>query len=360
MPSDKILLLGIGAQVGEGQNGYRGLVRQCEGRSRWFDVFVGGRRTLLLLPHCAHETEALARQRPDQALVVATVADRVPRDIEASGQRRIRDDAPLPDGADEIILANNALSVADQEIEKIENLRRDRNHIFTATQLAPISVEQAILEEIAQVAVPSSGINPSRGTVARARRRKIRPLLGKCELLVKQARPHLGILVSDNDAEQPPMTQATATVPQGYVLDATGGERLVHFRNPGNMFIKVDPVKGASKHALGTQQVPAGAGIPIHRHFQMDEVFYVLEGSGIFILNDEHHPFEKGATIFIPRNTWHGFANPDQELLLLWVVTPAGLEGYFRETCNPPGALRKQLTGEQVNEIARKYGTEFR
>jgi quercetin dioxygenase-like cupin family protein len=98
---------------------------------------------------------------------------------------------------------------------------------------------------------------------------------------------------------------AQAAAPQGYVLDATGGEHLIHFRNPGNIFIKLDPTKGSDHLALGTQQVPVGAGIPIHRHFKMDEAFYVLEGGGTFILNDAPHPFEKGGTIFIPMNAWH-------------------------------------------------------
>ena len=39
----------------------------------------------------------------------------------------------------------------------------------------------------------------------------------------------------------------------------------------------------------------------------MDEAFYILEGSGTFILNDARHPIEKGGTIFIPKNAWHGF-----------------------------------------------------
>jgi quercetin dioxygenase-like cupin family protein len=34
---------------------------------------------------------------------------------------------------------------------------------------------------------------------------------------------------------------------------------------------------------LGTQQVMVGSGIPIHRHFKMDEAFYVLQGGGTFI-----------------------------------------------------------------------------
>jgi quercetin dioxygenase-like cupin family protein len=150
------------------------------------------------------------------------------------------------------------------------------------------------------------------------------------------------------------------TEAQGYVLGAAEGEHLVHYRNPGTIFIKVDPVKGSMNVACGTQQVPVGAGIPIHRHFDADEAFYVLDGGGTFILNDVRHPFEKGGTIFIPKNAWHGFANPDHELLLLWIVAPPGLGGFFRETCNPPGVPRKQLTKDQVNEIARKYATEFR
>lgn len=162
------------------------------------------------------------------------------------------------------------------------------------------------------------------------------------------------------------MTRARAfapqgrVAPQGYVLGADEGEQLVHFRDHGRIVIKAGSATGSDNLALGTQQVTVGAGIPIHRHFQMDEAFYVLEGSGVFILEDARHAFEKGGSIFIPRNSWHGFANPDHELLLLWTVSPAGLDGFFRETCNPPGVPPKQFTREQINEIARKYATEFR
>ena len=156
------------------------------------------------------------------------------------------------------------------------------------------------------------------------------------------------------------LTQAQAAASQGYVLDATEGEHLVHFRDHGKIFIKVGSATGSDNLALGTQQVTVGAGIPIHRHFRMDEAFYVREASGNFILNDVRHPLEKGGTIFIPKNSWHGFANPDHELLILWIMSPAGLDGFFRDTCNPPGVPPKQLTREQINEIARKYATEFR
>jgi quercetin dioxygenase-like cupin family protein len=156
------------------------------------------------------------------------------------------------------------------------------------------------------------------------------------------------------------MTPAQTAALQGYVLGVTEGEHLVHFRDAGKIFIKVGLATGSNSLALGTQQVPVGTGIPIHRHLRMDEAFYAPEGSGIFTSNDVRHPFDKGGTIFIPRNVWHGFANPDHELLLLWIMAPAGLDGFFRDTCNPPGVPPKQMTREQVNEIARKYATEYR
>lgn len=156
------------------------------------------------------------------------------------------------------------------------------------------------------------------------------------------------------------VSRARAAEPKGYVLGAGEGEQLIHFRDHGKISIKAGSATGSGNLALGTQQVTVGAGIPVHRHLQMDEAFYVLKGSGVVTLNDAGHAFEEGGTIFIPKNSWHGFANPDHELLLLWIMQPAGLDGFFRETCSPPGAPPKQLTREQIREIARKYGTEFR
>ncbi len=112
-------------------------------------------------------------------------------------------------------------------------------------------------------------------------------------------------------------------MPQGYVLGPREGEHLV--LRGGDIFIKVDPTGGSRGLAMGTQQILVGAGIPIHRHLEMDEAFYV-----------------------------------DSELILLWTVAPSGLECFFREVASRPGAPAIQRTKERLNEIARRYGTEFR
>lgn len=153
-------------------------------------------------------------------------------------------------------------------------------------------------------------------------------------------------------------THAQAQNPPGYVLKSAEGEHLI--QRGGDIFIKADPVQGSKGLAMGTQQVLVGVGIPIHRHFEMDEAFYVIDGAGTFLLEDVRYPIEKGDSIFIPKSAWHGFQNPDRELLLLWIVAPPGLEAFFREVATRPGVPPTQRTKEQLNEIARRHGTEFR
>ena len=133
---------------------------------------------------------------------------------------------------------------------------------------------------------------------------------------------------------------------QGYVLGAREGEHLIHFRDAGNIFIKVDPVKGSDNFALGTQQLPKGSGIPVHRHFHMEEAFYVLQGSGTVTLNDVRQTCERGGTICLPKNTWHGFGGSGtQELVLLWIMMPPGLDGFFRANLQP---TRRTAKGTQL------------
>jgi len=153
------------------------------------------------------------------------------------------------------------------------------------------------------------------------------------------------------------MAEAQRTGAQGYVLGLNEGETLV--RPSGNIVIKADPTKGATGMAMGTQHLKVGAGIPVHRHEQ-DEILFISDGGGTAIMGEARVPVEKGATIFIPKGVWHGVENAVTDTHLLWIVTPPGLEGFFREISGTPGAPPKPLTPEQRNEIAKKHGTTFK
>src|SRR5580693_4931728 len=70
----------------------------------------GRRLGIAFLTNETHETIAPARQRPDEALCVAIVADRTPDGIDACRHCGVGNAAPAPDRGDEIVLADDAIA----------------------------------------------------------------------------------------------------------------------------------------------------------------------------------------------------------------------------------------------------------
>ena len=99
----KIFLLRIAAHVDEGKHGDGGPVGQRQGRARLLVDFIrrsaGGCRFvgIRLRAHGADEAQALARDGADQLLLLAAVADRLSRGVDAAGQGRVRHDPAAPD-----------------------------------------------------------------------------------------------------------------------------------------------------------------------------------------------------------------------------------------------------------------------
>jgi len=151
---------------------------------------------------------------------------------------------------------------------------------------------------------------------------------------------------------------AKPVIPKGYVLQPNEGETL---QRPGTQIvIKADPRTGSGRLAAGTQQLYIGSGIRVHRHEGEDEVLWIQDGSGTAIIGDTRKRVEKGAFVYIPQGVWHGVENPQNEMRLLWIVSPPGLENFFREVGTPPGVEARRLTPEQLSDIARKHGTNFK
>src|SRR5262249_27859572 len=110
-----------------------------------------------LLHDTANETDPPTGQGLDQALCLPAIADRIPRRIDAGGERGLRDDAPVPDRGDKVILADDAVAVAYHIFKEIEDLGFDQHRARSAIQRAPIGIQSKILEQIEQPSAPSSG-----------------------------------------------------------------------------------------------------------------------------------------------------------------------------------------------------------
>ena len=71
-------------------------------------------------------------------------------------------------------------------------------------------------------------------------------------------------------------------------------------------------------------ELPPNASTPKHYHPDMAEVYYVLEGSGQLIVNNEVREIIKNDTAFIEKQKIHQLINHTDKILhLLTVSTPA-------------------------------------
>src|SRR6267154_6510989 len=104
--------------------------------------------------HDPDETHTLAGHRTNEALVLSSVVNRVSQDVYAGSQCRFRDNPPRPDCSNQVVLADNPISVFDQVFKKIEDLRGDGNELRPTPQLAAVRVEHKVFEAVEQIAPP--------------------------------------------------------------------------------------------------------------------------------------------------------------------------------------------------------------
>ena len=132
-PVGEILLLSITAQIVKRQHGDRRPVSPTHAPA--VD------RLPAVVGDLADETDTLARHGADQALCLAAVADRLARGIDPAGQGRFRNDPPAPDRVQQIVLGDDAVAIADQVHQQVEDLRFEGNRFAAPPQFAALHVE---------------------------------------------------------------------------------------------------------------------------------------------------------------------------------------------------------------------------
>ena len=85
-----------------------------------------------------------------------------------------------------------------------------------------------------------------------------------------------------------------------YALAKDEGEVLLDRKGRTNI-IKISPLTGSKNVAMGTQSLPAGSGILVHKHDHTEELLYVTDGTGMALLGDEFIEVTADTTIWIPQ-----------------------------------------------------------
>lgn len=142
----------------------------------------------------------------------------------------------------------------------------------------------------------------------------------------------------------------------GLILLSDEGERMVR-RWGLKMTIKIDPVNGRSKRLLvGTEDIPPGKSIPVHKHSHCDEVLIVLQGKGTAILGEKRREVSAGAIIFIPEDEWVGLENTGSETIrIVFIFSELGFDQYLRATSVPEGREVVPLTPKELAEVREKF-----
>ena len=104
---------------------------------------------------------------------------------------------------------------------------------------------------------------------------------------------------------------------------------------------------------------------PPHIHHREDESFYILEGEMTASVGKQTIKGRPGTLVFMPRHVAHSFEIHSDLLRMLILLTPAGLEGYFKECSVPAPAMTLPPLAEvpysdilKLMAVAPKYGIE--
>ncbi len=75
---------------------------------------------------------------------------------------------------------------------------------------------------------------------------------------------------------------------------------------------------------VGLNSFEPGQEHKLHAHAGMDKVYQVLEGSGVFLLEDREIPMEAGVMLVAPEGVPHGIRNDGRERLVVLAILAPG------------------------------------
>ena len=138
------------------------------------------------------------------------------------------------------------------------------------------------------------------------------------------------------------------------ILGPGEGEPLALGAASGSLKATTEATGG--RFALVEASFPPGfEGPPPHRHREMHDCFYIVEGALRFRLGDETLDATAGSFVAVPPGTVHTFSNPfDAPARVLNLYTPGGLERYLREM----SALGRTPTPADMARFASRYDFE--
>jgi mannose-6-phosphate isomerase-like protein (cupin superfamily) len=91
--------------------------------------------------------------------------------------------------------------------------------------------------------------------------------------------------------------------------------------------------------SAGIQLIAPGSHIREHQHGTEQEVLFFFEGTGKVLVNGVEHPVQPGTMVYAGRLNAHKIINDtDNDLKMMWMLVPGGLEDFFEAIGRPRAA----------------------
>jgi quercetin dioxygenase-like cupin family protein len=158
--------------------------------------------------------------------------------------------------------------------------------------------------------------------------------------------------------------------------DSARGRATVIQPNEGNSFWQPVPANGHAdpkltpantrygELSMGYQTIAPKSRVREHSHGDQIELQICFRGHGRVVVDGVSHPLVPGTACFLGYDVKHEIINEtDEELVMLWMVSPAGLEKFFQAIGRPrtPGeaAPAPFARPENVTAIERASGMTY-
>jgi mannose-6-phosphate isomerase-like protein (cupin superfamily) len=109
------------------------------------------------------------------------------------------------------------------------------------------------------------------------------------------------------------------------------GEGEKYFLVGDHTTFKLGPEHTNGAYTFAETYTKVDGGPPPHRHTREDELFYIVDGTLQFVLNDKSFTAGPGSAVYLPRNVPHAFKNVGKAPAKFLVsTTPAGFETFVK------------------------------
>ena len=150
------------------------------------------------------------------------------------------------------------------------------------------------------------------------------------------------------------------TVQGGYGMRPDEGEAL--WFNGGLGLIKAAAETTDGQFFAMEIRAPKGFAAPLHVHRDADEFFIVVTGDVRIQHGEDIFEAEPGSLVYGPRQVPHSFHVDSEDAKLLLILSPSGMEGFFREVGSAAEALEMPPAGFELpdREVLMEIGARYK